>query len=760
MAKIRALVKFAPRLDMALGLLAIAAVFALIFGLAHRAIFDADIWLHLKAGQMIWQEGHVPSIDDFSLVLKGRPWVDHEWLFQVITYLIYSRLQAEGLIILECVVLIAAFFILFIIGHRQIKSYLEVAAFLLLAAYASVGRFNIRPDIFSMLFFAAYLYLLRFHAGGKWAWLAVPIQALWVNFHGYFFLGPLLIFFYLLAELMRRKVALPWQWQKQSCLDDAAYRRLFLVFIFSICACLLNPRGLAGAFYPLGIAGETFLGRNQVFFQNIEELKPTFVTVNSLTNAYALIILFSFGLLALNFRKIKIADIFLISFFFFFALTIRNVAFFAFAAFTVVVSCFSPLAREVSAKTRPLETPVKQAAFWLIKYGLLICFLFWIGDKISLLSTDAIYDFKENKFKSLLNGVDEQRYPKEAAEFLRKNNFKGNLFNDFNSGAYLIGSAYPALRVFIDGRTELYGPEFFKEYKKIIRGDARAFEKTAAGYNISACLFSRGSLSGTGLVAYLYRRPAWKLVFFDDAGAVFLKDSPANAELVNKYKINLKEYRAPAADLQAIGLRKPYPGPYLRRAAFFEGLGEYDLVIDETKQALRVMPNCARAFHLLGRAYSRQGRFREALEGLRSALLFSPDNLDALADLGSALRELKDNQSALRALRGALKINPRFAPAYYELGRVYLAMDNPREATRALRMAIKYSPAMAQYHLELSGAYFALARKTKQRKDILKSREELSAAAKLNIQADAELAKKIQEKRFLLHSTRLYDKNK
>jgi len=172
------------------------------------------------------------------------------------------------------------------------------------------------------------------------------------------------------------------------------------------------------------------------------------------------------------------------------------------------------------------------------------------------------------------------------------------------------------------------------------------------------------------------------------------------------------------------------------------------------------MPNCSRAFHLLGRAYLRQGRFREALEELRSALLFTPDNLEALADLGSALRALKDYPSALRALRGALKFNPGFAPAYYELGRVHLAMDNPHKAVQALQTAVKYSPVMAQYHLELSGAYLALAQKTKGRKDILKSREELNAAAKLNIQGDAELAKKIQEKRFLLHSARLYDKNK
>ena len=230
--------------------------------------------------------------------------------------------------------------------------------------------------------------------------------------------------------------------------------------------------------------------------------------------------------------------------------------------------------------------------------------------------------------------------------------------------------------------------------------------------------------------------------------------------MINGYKFNPKAYRAPAADLRALGLRRAYPWPYVRRAAFFDALGEHDLVVDETKQALRVMPNCSRALHLLGRAYLHQGRYNEALENLRATLLFTPDSVDALVDLGSALRELKDYQSALRALRGTLKINPRCGPAYYELGRVYLALDNSQEAVRALRLAVKHSPREARYHLELSGAYFSLAQKTKGRKEILESRKELKAAAKLNIQADAGLAKEIKEKKFLLHSSRLYDKNK
>ena len=43
----------------------------------------------------------------------------------------------------------------------------------------------------------------------------------------------------------------------------------------------------------------------------------------------------------------------------------------------------------------------------------------------------------------------------EKEDFLVANKVKGNFFNDFNSGAYLVGRCSPNIKVFIDGRTEV-----------------------------------------------------------------------------------------------------------------------------------------------------------------------------------------------------------------------------------------------------------------------------------------------------------------
>jgi len=58
-------------------------------------------------------------------------------------------------------------------------------------------------------------------------------------------------------------------------------------------------------------------------------------------------------------------------------------------------------------------------------------------------------------------------YPYKAVDFIVRHKIKANIFNDFNSGAYLIGRTYPNIKVFIDGRTEVYGASFFETYQKI-----------------------------------------------------------------------------------------------------------------------------------------------------------------------------------------------------------------------------------------------------------------------------------------------------
>lgn len=625
-------------------------LFLLLAILTHNAIHDPDIWLHLKAGEVITLNKAIPKQDIFSFTQQGKPWIDHEWLFQVIAYLVNYKWQADGLIFLQTLVISLAFLVLFIIGHRSSRSYLKSSVLLAVVIYASISRFNIRPDIFSLLFFALYLYILKFHLKSKWIWFLLIVQIIWVNIHGYFFLGPLIVFLFILAEFLRRNIKfLPWQWKEIGELDNHTYRLLNKLFILLLLISFLNPAGWKGILYPLYIFQDILTGRNQIFFKHIQELQSTFrlANLNNL-NYFFLLLYLCIITLFINFRRIKLTDLLLFIWLFFFSFKIRNIPFFCFAAYTIILSY--PL--------KSLAGLAKRIKFQRFRYAINIIFIAWLILQINRNLNRVVYDFDTGTVKSQLVDINQSRYPKKAVDFILENKIPVNLFNDFNSGAYLVGRSYPERKVFIDGRTELYGRDFFNRYLDVLNGNTAAFEAITAQYQIGAVLLSMVSTPMPKIAAYLYKNPQWKLVFIDSSAVIFLKNIAVNQDIIKRHQIDLSKYVVPPADLKTIGLRRVYPWPYTNRGFFFDLLEENNPAMQEAKQALRIMPHCAEAFYILGKAYRRKGDYKEAFENLRAAAL----------------------------------LFPRYAPAHYELGCLYLTEDKKKakgELTRALKLAKK-----------------------------------------------------------------------
>lgn len=735
------------RFDTFLGMGLVVSVFCLIFVIAHRAIFDLDIWLHLKAGQFILENKTVPLRDIFSFSFPNKPWIDHEWLFQIINYFWYSKWQLSGLADLESYILILAFFVLFVMGYRNLRSYTAVAAFMTLALYSSIARFNIRPDIFSLLLFIAYLYILKFDISKKRIWFLVLLQLFWVNLHGYFFLGPLLITLFIFAESVRRNVVLPWEWAKVGVLRDDAYTRLKQVLAASIAVSFINPSGATGVFYPLGIFQELILRKNQIFFSHIQELKPTFGVVKNFNDPYYILIFFCLLLFVINFRRLKIVDMLLFIFFFLFSLTIRNIAFFAFAAYAIITFYCRPSTIKTVFNKVKLHIPFKRSFYLPLGFILTVCLLFFVWARANtVLNQSRYFDFNENKYKSNIAELNQGRYPKKAVEFILENKLPQRMFNDFNSGAYLIGTAYPQRKVFIDGRTEYYGAEFFKECSDAVKGDAAAMRRLVNEFDLSAILVSTTNYIPK-IINWLYRSPEWRLVFLDESALVFLKEDPANKDLIAKFGIDLKEYSAPVADLRALGIRRVYPEPFIKRANIFNVLGLSDQCIAEAEQALRISPNSFYANLLLGKSYMRKKLYPEAFIYLRAAVLLSTNNVEALTDLGSCLMEQKEEKFAKDALEGAIKINRRYAPAYYQLGLLYLSTQENKKALQALNSAIRLSPQESLYHLKLAEALFrAGAQGPDSVSNFVKARAELKKAQRLNVGEDKEIADEISRK--------------
>jgi len=100
-----------------------AYAFAFIF--ASRQLSDPDFWWHLKTGEYIVKTLRFPRVDFYSFTLPGKPWVAHEWLSEVIFYLVYSRVGPYALIFIFTALIVLAFGIVFrrLAVHPFIKAF-------------------------------------------------------------------------------------------------------------------------------------------------------------------------------------------------------------------------------------------------------------------------------------------------------------------------------------------------------------------------------------------------------------------------------------------------------------------------------------------------------------------------------------------------------------------------------------------------------------------------------------------------------------
>ena len=694
--------KYAGILYTFLGVIALATTLTLIYLMAHHALFDKDIWLHLKTGEIIVRNTAIPNVDIFSYTINGKPWINHEWLFQVIYYLIYVKWGVGGLITAQTYAVILPFIILLLIGYKKLKSYFLVAVLILISAFASEVRFNIRPDILSLTFFTIYLYFLNFGTNKKTIFVLVLLQVFWVNIHGYFFLGPMLILLLIASEFLRRNLSiLPAGWKKEAILNDTVYQRMIWLFILTVAACFINPQGISGAVYPVRILQDMIAGSSGIFFRNITELLPTFSTLKLSEDFYYVILFICFELIVFNFRRLKVFDVILFIFIFLFSLSVRNVAFFSIAAFFLIISYLPQSLKKISEISN-IKTAKNEGIIYFCKVCTCIAFIIWSGSKIDRYSQNRYFDYTQNKVKSYLLDMDTRRYPIGAVDFILKHNIAPNLFNDFNSGAYLIGRAYPKVKVFIDGRTELYGAKFYQAYKDAINGKRAVFNNICAKYNINAALISMDYASPLRLLKVLYDDPKWKLVFFDETGVVFLKDLPENQEVISKFGIDLKKYRVTPPDLIKLGLHSGYPFPYIKKMAFFKAIGENDIAIEEANQAIKIKPDCAEAYRILGQVYLNKNMYLKAFENLRLAVIYSPENIQSLIDLSRSLEKLNAKNEAIALLESATRINPKAISAYYELACAYESLGEKQKAIKAIKKAKEL--AEANENLDLSAS--------------------------------------------------------
>jgi hypothetical protein len=209
---------------------------------------DPDLWGHVRFGQDILTTGTLPKVDPYSFT-QDRPWVNHEWLSELVMAICYRFGGTVALVGLKVFIVGLALLLIF----RHLSS--RVAPLFSAAGLAMViwGAFplttTVRPQLWTFLGLSVLITTL---ARNPRPWWLPFIFAVWSNLHGGWIVG----------------LGVLWLWTIGELYENHRLRNMGLAVI-ATGATLLNPDGW-GLWQFL--AGTVRLGR-----QGITEWQPLWV---------------------------------------------------------------------------------------------------------------------------------------------------------------------------------------------------------------------------------------------------------------------------------------------------------------------------------------------------------------------------------------------------------------------------------------------------------------------------------------------------
>lgn len=139
----------------------IAATLLAVATIALSSLTLFDFWWYLASGQRILEARSIPKTDPFSYTAEGRPWINHMWATQILFTLLWEAGGRYALIALKTAITVATFAVVLTTMRARGVPPLLAAAVTLLAAWTGAEFWHARPQMFTYLFVAVLIWLLR-----------------------------------------------------------------------------------------------------------------------------------------------------------------------------------------------------------------------------------------------------------------------------------------------------------------------------------------------------------------------------------------------------------------------------------------------------------------------------------------------------------------------------------------------------------------------------------------------------------------------
>ena len=444
-----------------------------------------DLAYHLRAGDIMFDTHAILRTDVFSAVAYGKPWLNQQWLAQLVLAMAFRLGGWFGLVALRA--LLGALVLSFVfLACRAAGAATKRAAWLTLATgVLLLAGFALRPQLLGMGCFAVTAWLVarrRTHPEG--VWIVIPITILWANLHGSFFLAPLL---------------LGLGWVEDRWVRGRGARTLLLAGLASLLATTVNPYGYRVWSYAAGLA------TNPVIRSRITEWQPPSIEVYTGAAFFLSVVVVAALLIARVRRPVPWGSLLPLVVFMAIALAaIRGVHWWAMAAPIVLAGVLED--RPAPTERRDPAGVLNAAIVGLLALAVIGSVLRWVPYTGPGMPTGGRLAFAPV-------GI-----TRELHRILRPGDL---IFNAQKWGSWL-EFEFPRNPVMVDSLIEVAPPSVWSKYYNVSAG-VEGWQATLNSWHADVVVLARDQQ--LGLIPKMRADPGWRLVYEDAEGLIFRRVS-------------------------------------------------------------------------------------------------------------------------------------------------------------------------------------------------------------------------------------------
>lgn len=466
-----------------------------------------DVFHEMALVREALAQGEFPRQDVFAFTPTNNPTVHHEWGTGAILYLVTvaSGLGLFGLSALRLLLIGALWWLTYRVARlRGAHPVVFAAVAIVIFPVFWVGFSMLRAQLFTLVFIAAQLWMQELDRLGRRRWVIGwwLMLVVWLNMHAGFLVGLGMLGFHCVESFALA-------WHRRGSFRGALERTWHLGAAIGAVplALMLNPYGWEYLPYLLRA-----VRMPRPFILEWQPLWCTFEPEIALPTFACSIALILYSLRNQRWSRWAGAPFLLVCA----AETLKHIR--HGSIYATVWLAYLPGWLTHTALGRRL---IQAAQSWrertiLASQGIAFacffsacCFQFW---------------------RPTLPAMPSQSFtcqPISAVEYLRQNEFKGNLLTQFNEGAYVSWELYPHVKVSLDGRYEVaYPPAVIEDFQRFAIG-AAGWAEVLDKYPCDAALIHQEAQIRPKLEVFRHEtqltQQAWRFVYEDDAFVILAR---------------------------------------------------------------------------------------------------------------------------------------------------------------------------------------------------------------------------------------------